>query len=347
MISNLPWPATVQAITHWMSVSSHALLPTSSKKEDATMFIAIWLAVAPLIMTDASWLAAAPAAKAPTTAKSAKPAQAPKATSEQRWTPETVDDAWATKVLADPTYDRGWYQSCEEDWDNDLVSVCEVRELDYAPGERPVAIRGGANGGMAVIGSDRKAARVIYRIRARARTEEDARELAQEVRVEVDNGVIRPRGPSTSSSKRWDVEVKAWVPRSTDLSLSTTNGPIGVSKVTGTMDIQSVNGPVSLRDLSGAVYARVQNGPLQVLLTGTKWTGAGLDAAAQNGPVNLWLPKSYSAKLETGTINGPSDIEYPLTIEGRLRGHFTTTLGSGGAMVRVVTDNGPIHIAQR
>jgi hypothetical protein len=104
---------------------------------------------------------------------------------------------------------------------------------------------------------------------------------------------------------------------------------------------------VALIDLSGAVFARVENGPLAVELSGTKWSGAGLDAQSQNGPVALRLPKNYSAKLETGTLNGPSDIEYPLTVEGRLRGHFTTTLGQGGAMVRVVTDNGPLHIAQR
>jgi hypothetical protein len=315
------------------------------------MLIAIWLAVAPLIMTDASWLAAAAPAKAPAASQSSKATSKatskPKAVAED-WTPETVDQDWAAKVLADPTYNKGWDMPCGDDWGDDLESACEVRELKYDPGTRPIAIRGGANSGMTVIGWDRKDSRVIYRVRARARTEEEAKELAKDISVEVANGVMRPQGPSTSTPERsWTVEVKAWVPRSSDLSLSTHNGPIGIRGVSGTMDIHSVNGPVALIDLSGAVFARVENGPLAVELSGTKWSGAGLDAQSQNGPVALRLPKNYSAKLETGTLNGPSDIEYPLTVEGRLRGHFTTTLGQGGAMVRVVTDNGPLHIAQR
>lgn len=312
------------------------------------MLIAIWLAVAPLLMmTETSWLASAPAAKAPkapSTPKASSAAPAPKASSE-RWTPLTVDEAWATKVLADPTYDRGWMIRCEED--DDYEYACEVRELEYEPGDRPVAIRAGDNGGMGVIGSDRKDSRVIYRVRARANTEEEARELLKEIRLEVANGVLRSRGPSSTSERSWCVEVKAWVPRSSDVSLSTRNGPIAIRQVTGTMDIHSVNGPVSLIDLGGAVMARLQNGPLVVELGGSKWSGAGLDAESQNGPVNLRLPKSYSARLETGTINGPIDIEYPLEIEGRLRGHFTTTIGSGGPMVRVVTDNGPYHVSPR
>jgi hypothetical protein len=200
---------------------------------------------------------------------------------------------------------------------------------------------------MAVIGSDRKDSRVIYRVRAGASTEEEARELAKEVRLEVANGVLRPRGPSITSERSWCVEVKAWVPRTSDVSLSTKNGPIAIRQVSGTMDIQSVNGPVSLMDLGGAVMVRVQNGPLAIDLGGSKWTGAGLDAEAQNGPVDLRLPKSYSARLETGTTNGPIDIDYPLQFQGQVRGHFTTTIGSGGPMVRVVTENGPYHVSPR
>jgi hypothetical protein len=318
------------------------------------MLIALWLAAAPLLMSDPSSLAAATTSKTSksttSTTKStasSKPAPAPKALKEEDWTPENVDEGWATKVLADPSYDRGWVQPCNDDWNDDLEGTCDVRELEYEAGDRPVAIRGGANGGMTVIGWDRKDSRVIYRVRARARTEEEGRDLAKEVKVEVSNGVIRSSGPSTTNSRKWSVEFKVWVPRSSDLSLSTKNGPIGVSKVNGTMDIHSTNGPIALLELSGAVFARSQNGPLHVELAGSKWNGAGLDASAQNGPVHLELPRNYSAKLETGTLNGPSDIDYPLTIEGRLRGHFTTTLGSGGPMVRVVTDNGPLHIEQR
>ncbi len=301
------------------------------------MLIALCCWIVAVSWTPPSSLAPAILATAPATRDARDP----------DWTPETVDDRWAEKVLADPGYDRGWMQSCQDDWSDGRHSECVVREFPYDPKGHPTAIHGGANGGMTVIGWDRAQTRVLYRVKARAETAEQAKALADKIHLVTTQGWIRPQGPETRVGEWWSVEIKAWVPRASDLSLETRNGPIGVRRVRGTMDIHSVNGPIALLDLSGAVMARAQNGPLHVALDGTKWIGAGLDAAAQNGPVDLEVPKDYSARLETGTYNGPSSIDYPLGLEGRVRGHFTTTLGAGGAPVRVVTDNGPFHVGER
>ena len=112
------------------------------------------------------------------------------------------------------------------------------------------------------------------------------------------------------------------------------------------MDLRARNGPVSLHGVSGDVTARVQNGPLSVRLSGTRWDGKGLDAEAVNGPVDLAIPERYNARLETGTVNGPMDLTFPLTVrvQGRLSQRIQSTLGDGGAPVRVVTTNGPLTI---
>jgi DUF4097 and DUF4098 domain-containing protein YvlB len=112
------------------------------------------------------------------------------------------------------------------------------------------------------------------------------------------------------------------------------------------MNLRAHNGPVSLTGVGGDITARVQNGPLTVRLSGTRWDGTGLDAEARNGPVDLAIPERYNAQLETGTVNGPMDVAFPLTVT--LQGHVTdrirTTLGAGGAPIRVVTTNGPLTI---
>jgi hypothetical protein len=93
----------------------------------------------------------------------------------------------------------------------------------------------------------------------------------------------------------------------------------------------------------------VRNGPLSVGLGGSRWEGAGLDAETVNGPVVLAIPEGYSARLETGTVNGPMSVDFPLTVtfQGRWRDRLNTTLGDGGAPVRVVTTNGPLVIKRR
>ena len=269
------------------------------------------------------------------------------ALSSAGWPTDAVDDRWAEKVIADPQFDEGWTQPCQDDWNDGRECYCEVRELPYRRESRPVAIDGGENGGMTVKGWDRNEVRVIYRVKARGATQAEAKELASHVRVANVRGWLTPQGPASTRQEWWAVEMKVWVPRASNLSLRTHNGPAGVRGVKGTMEIQALNGPVSLVELAGAVYARVQNGPLHVALDGARWSGAGLDAEAQNGPVNLVIPKGYSARLETGTVNGPAVISYPIGLEGTVRGHFRKTLGSGGPPVRVVTENGPFRLAER
>ena len=260
---------------------------------------------------------------------------------------DTVNDRWADEALAHPEQDEGWSQPCQDDWHDGLESACEVRELPYEYGGHALGLDGGENGGMTVIGWDRKEVRVLYRIKARAATDEAAQRLAGQVRVEAVDGWLKTEGPPSTKKEWWSVEMKVWVPRTTDLSLRTKNGPASIRGVKSTMEIHSQNGPVSLFELGGAVMARVQNGPLSVALAGTRWSGAGLDAEAQNGPVNFVLPEHYSARLETGTLNGPATISYPIAIEGNIRGQFRQTLGSGGPPVRVVTENGPFRFAVR
>jgi hypothetical protein len=260
---------------------------------------------------------------------------------------DRVDDEWADRALSDPGMDEGWMQSCSDNvWNDGRVAHCEVREFSYSRGKGSVAIDGGNNSGMTVMGSDRDDVRILYRVIARASTEDRARALVSEIQLERTEGWLRPAGPEESKNEWWTVEIKVWVPRTSDLALKAQNGPMGVRDVRGTMDLSSENGPVSLTDLGGDVEAHVQNGPLHVALSGSRWDGAGLVAEAQNGPVNLVLPAKYSAKLVTGTINGPRTFDYAIESNGR-RGWITTTLGKGGPPVRVVTHNGPFQMEER
>ena len=56
------------------------------------------------------------------------------------------------------------------------------------------------------------------------------------------------------------------------------------------------------------------------------------------------VPDCYSARLETGTVNGRVRIDFPVTMQGTLGRDIRTTLGSGGSLVRAITRNGAITI---
>ncbi|HEX2091197.1 MAG TPA: DUF4097 family beta strand repeat-containing protein [Longimicrobiaceae bacterium] len=243
--------------------------------------------------------------------------------------------------------DAEWLERCREQrgsrWGQDRARFCEVRTERLRP-TGSLVVDGGENGGASVRGWDGNEIRVSARIQTHAPTEAEARELARQIRVSTSGGNIRATGPERRRGAGWTVVYEIRVPRRQDVSVTTQNGPVAVEDVRGRMTLRAANGPVSLRRVGGAVNARVRNGPLSVVLDGDRWNGEGLDAETVNGPVRLTLPADYSAQLEVGTVNGPANIDLPLSEGYRSGRHIRTTLGSGGAPVRVVTTNGPVAV---
>lgn len=242
--------------------------------------------------------------------------------------------------------DAEWLENCRENgarWNGNRAQFCEVRPSTLRAGGA-LAVDGGQNGGASVRGWDGGDIRVSARIQAHAATEEEAREIARQVTVRTDGGSIRATGPEQGRGRSWAVVYDIQVPRRQDVSVTAHNGPVSVEGVSGRMTLRAQNGPVSLRRVGGAVNARVQNGPLSVVLDGPRWSGQGLDAETQNGPVSLTIPGGYSAELEVGTVHGPVSMDLPLSDGYRSGRRVKTTLGSGGAPVRVVTTNGPATV---
>jgi DUF4097 and DUF4098 domain-containing protein YvlB len=139
------------------------------------------------------------------------------------------------------------------------------------------------------------------------------------------------------------------VPRQNDLDLRANNGGITLVGVSGNVRFDTTNGGVRLTDVGGRVNGETRNGGLNVTLSGSRWEGEGLDVETSNGGVNLLIPDGYNAELETRTVNGGLRIDFPITVQGELTGSrgLSTTLGSGGPLVRVRTTNGGVTIRRR
>jgi DUF4097 and DUF4098 domain-containing protein YvlB len=253
-----------------------------------------------------------------------------------------------TPALLAQRSDDAWMDNCQDEHGSRYEKHCEVKVYQLSA-RSSIDVKPGQNGGVEVVAWDQPDIEVHARIQVNGESVQDARENARDIQIETDGGVIRATGPSMGRRNGWAVSFLVLVPRRMDIAASTHNGPLSVKNVTGRMNLDVVNGPLDLDGVGGNVTARAENGPLSVDLTGTRWEGTGLDAETRNGPVTIRIPEDYSAELETGTVNGPLDVAFPMTVtlQGRVPRRIRTTMGRGGAPVRVVTTNGPASIQRQ
>lgn len=246
--------------------------------------------------------------------------------------------------------DSRWLENCRNGrgGDDDRGRACEVRVVPVKLSGRALDIDGRENGGIRVVGWDGDSVRVTARIQANARDDGAARDLIKEVKISVDGRRISSDGPrSWGRNENVSVSYVVFVPRRFDLQLDAHNGGLGVTGVTGKMSLQTTNGSVSLTDVGGDVHARTQNGSLNVQLVGAKWDGAGLDAETQNGSVHMGIPSSYAAQIETGTVNGRMNTDFPITVQGNIGRRLSLPLNGGGTPIRAITTNGSVTLSRR
>ena len=233
--------------------------------------------------------------------------------------------------------------------DDDYFQHCEVRDSTMPAG--PLNVDAGQNGGIVVEGWDRNEIRVRAVVQGSARSEARAREIAGQVQVQAGGGRVYSTGPDRDGDRRewWSVSYRINVPRRNDLDLHASNGGITIVAVTGNMRFDTTNGGVRLQDIGGRVNGETRNGGLDVRLNGDRWDGEGLDVETSNGGVTLSIPDGYNAELETRTVNGGLRIDFPITVQGELtsRRGISTTLGSGGPLVRARTTNGGVKVTRR
>lgn len=250
----------------------------------------------------------------------------------------------AANVKGQDKEKKNWEFCQNNNWSNgNRVSVNELRELPVAK-TNLLTVDANRNGGISVKGSDRSDILVRACVQAWAESDSAARSLANSVKIQTSPIV---QAENASEEKNWSVSYEILVPRNTNLKLTAHNGGIGISGVEGNLEFETTNGGISVKDVAGNVKGRTKNGGVNAKLEGKSWKGTGLDLETTNGGINLTMPENYSARLETGTVNGgfSSDLELTVKLKDFRRGvNINTDINGGGAPVRVVTTNGGVRI---
>jgi DUF4097 and DUF4098 domain-containing protein YvlB len=220
------------------------------------------------------------------------------------------------------------------------AEFCEMRE-QTVPGGGIISVDASPNGGISVKGWDQNSVLVRAQVSAQADTDDQAKALAQQITVQT-GGQIRAMGPAQNKENNWSVSFEIFVPTRSSVNLETVNGGVSMSDINGNLEFKTTNGGLHLQRVGGYVHGRTTNGGVSIELAGDHWDGQGLEVTTSNGGVSLKVPQNYSAQFEASTQNGKIRAAGLSTTEDKT--HITTSLGRGGALLKVTTTNGGVSV---
>ncbi len=178
------------------------------------------------------------------------------------------------------------------------------------------------NGYITVKGVDAPDCNLTASITARAMTQEDAEKLAHSVEVRLvgaqDGLAVKIEKPSPLVNKYVNVSLDAIVTKKTSLKLSTHNGAVKVSDITGDLIADTHNGSIELKDLAGSIKATTHNGKVS--------------AENIDGPAKL---ETHNGEITCSQVSGNIDLTSH-------NGCITCTRISGNAEIE--SHNGNIEL---
>jgi len=223
------------------------------------------------------------------------------------------------------------------------------------------------NGSITIEGADVADCNLTATIIARAVTEADAKKLAEEIKIKLERFgsklTAKIEKPASMTNQSVSVNLNLTVPEQSDLELTTHNGSVRITNITGrvnaathngraiattvsgTINLRTHNGSVTCRESSGDINLRTHNGKIIAVYAKNAPPVCDVSIVTHNGNVDFTAPPNFSAAVKTSTHNGSINTDLPITVIGKVsRGKLTGTIGAGQGKLHIETHNGSIKI---
>jgi|RhiMethySRZTD1v2_1073278.scaffolds.fasta_scaffold349214_2 hypothetical protein len=187
---------------------------------------------------------------------------------------------------------------------------------------------------------------------ARSATETGAKELLPRITIRED---AQPDRVTVETEKMngimigaaFEVRYHVRAPKGAVVNVTTTNGGIGLTALSGKIIAHTTNGGVTAKELTGGIEARSTNGGVSIDFAqlGTER----VSARTTNGGVTIMLPDSAKADVTARCTNGGIIVSPDLTlaVTEQSRRRLEGRLNGGGTSIDLQTTNGGVRIKPR
>lgn len=203
-------------------------------------------------------------------------------------------------------------------------------------------------GSITVTGADVTDCNITAEITVKARTKEEARRLADEVKMEFESSgdtlTIKTVRPDELKKRSLVVDFKITAPRHMNLDCSTGVGAVTVSDIEGRIEASANVGSIICSSVVAELDLSSNVGSITVKYKETAPAACKANITTNVGSIQYTAPTLLSAQVHASTNIGSVNTAKPITVVGKVDKSIKGTIGSGEGKVTLKTNIGSIQI---
>jgi DUF4097 and DUF4098 domain-containing protein YvlB len=203
-------------------------------------------------------------------------------------------------------------------------------------------------GSVTIEGQDVANCTVDATVKAKAPTEEEAQELAKQVKIALEqNGntlTVKITKPPNKKRRSISIDFNITVPKQTALQVGSDVGEIRISNITEDIRVRTDVGKISCQEITGDIDLQADVGKINVVYSKTAPAACNVNIKTDVGSIDITTPPECSAAVQANTDVGSITTDMPLTITGKVGKNLHGTIGAGEGKLYLKTDVGSIRI---
>jgi hypothetical protein len=203
-------------------------------------------------------------------------------------------------------------------------------------------------GSITVTGADVADCNITAEIIVKAKTQEEARELSEQVKIEAkpdgDKLSVKVSKPAKLKKRGLEVKFKIIAAKQLKLDCSINVGSANISDMNSSIKVSGNVGSIHCKRVVGDINLNSNVGSVEVDYAETAPAACNATITTNVGSIEFTAPPQLSAQVNASTNVGSVKTDKPLTVVGKVGKSMSGTIGAAEGKVQLATNVGSIHI---